>query len=507
MRSNQHIGFLHYKWGIISLVSMLIYIPAINLVLDLLSHLHRFNFENAGNFNNYSFRQAMKIQWMGLKPFFYVGLSYVIIVNIFKLLASLIDERIRKVEELAILPLFLSLLYSGYLCFVNATNLSENNVKNIGSEDGAFLYGLLVFLTAVLVLFIKIGGCLKFCEFISGLYEIPITIKGSGFYRRRYSQGFGGTADWANFKTFRKKEVKFNSQPPSTEGFLTSDIILGKSLFDDDPNPRLVGIKDDAHCITVAMTGSGKTTTVLNTNLAVYDASIYVFDPKGEFAKNTFERRCNDPCIYSPLKYRMNGNAFLLDPFNETLDSLPHSFYNPLTEIDLTSDKMMDVISAISDGCVVSSSNEKDPHWNEWAKNLIEALIIHVISAYPKDKHNLPFVLDLFTGMETYITEDINEKKLSRFDELLIDMIMNESAGGIVKQTATLISSMGSEEKGAVLSTTYRNMKWVGDPAMRKQLSNSSPFLISNLKNQKITVYMVLDSNMIKSQMRWVRIL
>ncbi|MEZ4938751.1 MAG: hypothetical protein R2799_14265 [Crocinitomicaceae bacterium] len=33
----------------------------------------------------------------------------------------------------------------------------------------------------------------------------------------------------------------------------------------------------------------------------------------------------------------------------------------------------------IADGCVVPSKNEKDEHWTEWAKNIIEGLIGHML--------------------------------------------------------------------------------------------------------------------------------
>ena len=80
-------------------------------------------------------------------------------------------------------------------------------------------------------------------------------------------------------------------------------------------------------------------------------------------------------------------------------------------------------------------------------------------------------------------------------------MQTNEAFGGMAKQVAFQIARMGDNERGSVLSSTYKNLKWAGEPAMRKQL-NRTDIQFSKRK----TIYVVLSKEAMNTQMRWVRV-
>ena len=97
-------------------------------------------------------------------------------------------------------------------------------------------------------------------------------------FRQLFLEGRGGSARWASIASYEKRKHPLYALDAlglneDDKGQITDSIILGKSLFDDDPTPRTIGITDDAHMLTIGMTGSGKSTTVLLPNLAMYKGS------------------------------------------------------------------------------------------------------------------------------------------------------------------------------------------------------------------------------------------
>lgn len=326
-------------------------------------------------------------------------------------------------------------------------------------------------------------------------------------YRQLFKEGRGGSAQWASEPTFKRLEAPITLH--------SKKIILGRSTFEDEPNTRVIGIEDDAHMVSVGITGSGKSTTVLLPNLATYGGSAIVFDPKGELAEMTY--RCRSSASWLDIsstygnttRHHEQSRCYVLDPFGET-KTLPRSSYNILSEININSDRVREMLSAISDGCVTTEKGE-NIHFEEMAKYFIEGIIAHVLSKYPQEHHNLPFVFDLIHGID----RDLNYADPTRFNELLYVMMKNPAAGGLPQQVAAKILDMGEREKGSVLTTVSRSIKWMGDPAMRKHLVNSDLRfrelnmldIIQGESYTKSTVYIVLPEGLIKEQMRWLRTL
>ena len=345
--------------------------------------------------------------------------------------------------------------------------------------------------------------------------------------RRIFNHGKGGSSIWAGPGTYgkpaRQPKLKQSllSWPFMLDEGVTSDrIFLGWSLLDDDPFPRLVGVNDDSNLITTGNIGSGKSATSIYNILATHKSSILVNDCKGEHSRMTFRRRCSRSFLeskgirgktYKDFEY---GEGYVLDPYEVNKEyGLKTSFYSFFSEADLSKINCRMVISAISDGCILPESH-RNRHFEEMAKSFLSGLIAYILAKFPKHNHNLPFVLDLLYG----INED-GFADAAKFDELLIDMLTCNAAGGLPQQAASELKKMGDRERGGVLSTLSRSLKWVGDPAMRQQLSGPSDFKFSELGIKKITdengkvhtipqtVYIVLPDTMMKSQMRWMRTL
>lgn len=304
-------------------------------------------------------------------------------------------------------------------------------------------------------------------------------------WQRFFRFGRGGSARWAGPASFRKKRSRWTSKDGSPFRVKGNDIYLGCSTFADDFLPRHIGIQDDAHHLVVGMTGSGKSISSIWPNLkARTEAAAIVFDPKAEHHNECSAAR---------------GGGVLLDPFNESGKN--GVGYNLLSEIDIHSDNARIMLTAVSDGCVLKEGGNAQ-HFTDMARLLLEGLIAHTLSSDDPEHHNLPFIFDSLQGLNADGFADP-----AQFDALLTDMRMNNIAGGIAQQAASSIEAMGERERGSVLSTIFRSLKWVSDPVMRKQLQGSS-LRFSDVAAGKVkTVWIVLPTRCMDEYARWVRCL
>ena len=91
------------------------------------------------------------------------------------------------------------------------------------------------------------------------------------------------------------------------------------------------------------------------------------------------------------------------------------------------------------------------------------------------------------------------------FLEMMADMASDESvAFGIPSRAANTIMGMADKERGSVLSTARRHTAFLDDPRIAATLSRSD-FDLSNIKDELMTVYLVLPANKIGPNARFVR--
>lgn len=390
------------------------------------------------------------------------------------------------------------------------------------SGFGAYLLNYLVFYIRNLVLpALLLAGPVYLTYKLALLKEHPR-------FRELFLFGKGGSARWAGIGAYAKNTFWFPDRTKEYsngwehQGAISKKLYLGKTLFEDTFIPDHVGIFDDAHMLTIGATGSGKSTTALWPNLMMYEGSALVIDPKGEHAKRTLGRRQSrvgwdddntlqdglsakqgvDTRDISQTTRQIGSRCWLLDPFGE-VEQYPSSPYNPLSDIDITSDNVRGLISALSDGCVLPEGGT-NIHFVESAKTVFEGLIAHVLSRHPKEEQNLPFIYDLVLGMNKAL--DVSDPDL--LEDVLIEMRTNSAAGGLPQLAANVLDSAGERERGSIMTTVFRSIKWTSDPAMRKALQDS-PFSFENSLNkwQSATVYVVLPERFMSAQARWMRCL
>jgi type IV secretion system protein VirD4 len=300
----------------------------------------------------------------------------------------------------------------------------------------------------------------------------------------------------------------------------TPEVILERKALDYDPrNPggkiligafgnKLVGIEDNRHILTVAGSRAGKSVTLIN-NLLFYRGSIMATDPKAELANITAARRA-----------ALGQKVHVLDPFGNTSPGIAHlrKSYNPLAVLKPDSLTIIEDAGLIADALVVRSGQEKDPHWDESAKNFIEGVILHVATE-PRyaGRRNLLTVRDLIrTALAqepaALVGEDeeplhLLEKEMLQSAARFVKNPATEDLGGALEGAARDFYEKGSNERAGVLSTVRRHTKFLDYTAMRRVLAGHD-FDLADLKRDRagVSVYLCLPASRMGLCNRWLRI-
>lgn len=282
-----------------------------------------------------------------------------------------------------------------------------------------------------------------------------------------------------------------------------SSFYLGRTLFEDTFRRHHVAVRESCHHLTIACTGAGKSTTNLWPVIATWDGDIVVLDPKGEHARKFFFRRQPPRAGARTTRYHlMDGRAFVLDPFGAAPE-LPGVRCDPMAEVDVNDDRARSRLGALSDAWVLSEG-PRNQHFTEMSRLWLEAAPAHGLSQAPPERRTLPHICDLLMGIDP--TTGIADPE--RIDQLLEEMLRNNVAGGIAQLAAAKIGDMGENERGSVMSTVARSVKWMTDPAMRRHLAGSD-FRLSDIGGGEgpVTVFVVLPFAYMSmnSQARWMR--
>lgn len=309
---------------------------------------------------------------------------------------------------------------------------------------------------------------------------------------------------------------RLNEQTPPQARFLESEDILNHAPLRYDPkNPQgkillgaigddLVGIAEDRHILTVAGSRAGKSVGVIN-NLYFYNGSVMVVDPKGELASKTAIRRA-----------RLGQKPYILDPFGIVKGEAAQyrAQFNPMARLTLDNEFIIEDALNITDALIVSSGQEKDPHWNEAAEELVMGIIIYVAISPDipaKDKHLITVRKFLNNALAQFTDED--EVKKFRLEEDINDCAQKMASGGFGEITDAMIGAIRGfydksyEERSSVISTARRQTRVLGLPSMKKVLTGHD-FDLEDLKRDPngISVYLVLPATRMNSCNRWLRI-
>ena len=240
--------------------------------------------------------------------------------------------------------------------------------------------------------------------------------------------------------------------------------------------------------------GSGKGTRLLMPNLLqMSGSSIVVVDPKGELA-----------AVTAPYR-RTLGRVVILNPFGLMTNipgyaDLKSEGFNPLAALDPEADNFNSNASLMADA-LVNVSGGKDPHFDESARALIAALIMHV--TVEARKKGVP-------------------PTIARVRELLCQPSRAEGVAGpalglpALAEKMALSKHIGLRNKAAqfvdwnreiqsIASTAKRQTESFDDPEIAADLAKGT-FDFRELKREPTTVYLILPPEMMGRHSKWLRL-
>lgn len=261
---------------------------------------------------------------------------------------------------------------------------------------------------------------------------------------------------------------------------------------------KAVGIADDAHACLIAGTRSGKGRSIIVPNMLQYTGSVLANDPKGELATITARQRSQG----------LGQKVHVLDPFGVAGGYAEHfrRGFNPFRAMRQGSE--IEDAALIADALVIAGGGTQDPHWDESARSFIEGVILHLATAGPGRWVGSEGGPSLITLRET-VGQGLpgpDGKRTMRVLELA--MRENPGAHGVVQAAAADFFDRPLKERGSVLSSARRHLKFIDlfleRPKSRRTLE-SHEFDLTDLKREPTTIYLCLPGRYLGLCARWLR--
>ncbi len=241
--------------------------------------------------------------------------------------------------------------------------------------------------------------------------------------------------------------------------------------------------------LTISPPGGGKTTSSSIPILLTHDGPVFAFDVKGELWAVTARYRSEvlgrEVVVIDPFGVTKN------DDFRKGKSKLLQKEYhlNPFDWIPENKNQRDRMINSFAASFVINEGGHAT-HFDENAKILIRGYIDYIMNQAVSER-GLPMLYQL-------MSESIEEAQ-NTFDQMAQ---LDGRAGAAANQ----ISRVGSDERGSILSTSYRQIDWIGDSNIQKTLSSSNFDLRDFLKGN-MDIFVVLPEDQVKEHNRLFRMI
>jgi type IV secretion system protein VirD4 len=236
----------------------------------------------------------------------------------------------------------------------------------------------------------------------------------------------------------------------------------------------------DAHLLTLAPTGAGKGVSCVIPALLDYPGSMLVIDPKGE-----------NYAVTADYRRSIGHEVIALDPFG--LAGGTGSF-NPMESLDASDPASIDAAAALAEMLVVRDprASAETTFWSEEAKALIAGLILFVADSH--GFHTLDTVWQLLS---------LSPRELTK---LWYTMAKSTGADGAIQRAGDRVLQKGDRVRSSVLAEAQSHLHFLESTRLA-DVMNSSSFSFSDLKTDRVTVYVVVPPDRLDVCRRWLRLM
>lgn len=229
---------------------------------------------------------------------------------------------------------------------------------------------------------------------------------------------------------------------------------------------RLLTYSGDAHLMTFAPTGGGKTSGPVICNALTHPGQLIVIDIKGEiYAKTADARRA------------MGQEVHVLD-MRDT--PLPGSL-NPLDLVVFGGTDIAALSRAFAAELIERGEGEKDRFWNDWSETMVAGGIAWLLADNPPEKRTLGKVFDL------YMQGDVDYE---------LAVLMDKP--GVVKSRAARAAfgaylQMSAEvTRSSVLASTQTHLRLFDSDMMRRLTDTSSMDINALVAGEPMSLYIIV---------------
>ena len=243
----------------------------------------------------------------------------------------------------------------------------------------------------------------------------------------------------------------------------------------------LLRFDGEGHLLTLAPTGSGKGIAAVLPNLLDYPGSVLCTDVKGEAyaVSGRFRREV------------LGQTVAALDPFAVAGGT---AACNPLDLIDPASDLAYDHARLIASMLVVPEPTQHEPFWDEEAASLIAGVVLHVACTAPAAERHLGTVRHFLTLGP------------ADFSRLLAAMSRTEACHGLIRRAGQRARQKDDRLLAGVLASTNRHTEFLDSPQLLRTVATST-FRLADLKQWKLSIYLILPPQHLRTHGRWLRLL
>lgn len=248
-------------------------------------------------------------------------------------------------------------------------------------------------------------------------------------------------------------------------------------LCDGRREPVALSLRDDRHVTMIAGNRAGKGRSIILPNLARWRGSVIVNDPAGELVT-----------ISAAHRRTMGQRIVVLDPFKVT--GADGACWNPFDEIRTTDPFLIEKARLIAESLIEHTGGDR--YWVDAARGLLVGVILHVLTAAPPEARNLH-------TMRTLLTDESPEA-------VWHVMQQNDALDGLVRQAGAENATREPREIMSALQTARVATDWLDSPAMRRMIARST-FRMTDLKREKVSLYLVLPPGRGATFSKWLRLL
>jgi type IV secretion system protein VirD4 len=292
-----------------------------------------------------------------------------------------------------------------------------------------------------------------------------------------------------------------------------ADIFLGRIspsqlLFRFWPR-RKVGVGGDRHLLTISPNRSGKGASCIIPNLLFYPGSCVVLDPKGENAMVTAARRGKGS---HQVTSSLGQDVYLIDPEGIVVPppgaQLHRASWNPLAEYSPSDSNFLHALEGLLYIIIPANDQVPDPFFDNTARALLKAIILHVYSVEPPDQQTLVTVRRLITAGDNearqYLAAEAKAQGLSWDQDLtdqeaLLDLMrQNTDFQGMIAATASNVDSYPDVTKGGIWAVLREKTSFVDSLV---QVLGKSDFSVADIIRKPTTVYLCIRATSLTTSM------